>query len=392
MSGTVYLDNLATTPLAPEALTAMWPWLEHRFGNAASATHAYGWAAAEAVEAARDQVARLIGARTSPEVTFTSGATESNNTVLKGIVDAHPGLPVHVVTTAIEHSSVLAPSETLAARGAHVTRVEPDGDGVVSAEAVLAALRPETRLASVMLANNEVGTLQPVAEIANALHRRGVLLHVDGAQAIGKVACDVEALGIDLLSVSAHKLYGPKGVGALYVRADALPHGLPPLLHGGGQEFGQRAGTLAVAQIVGFGSAAALARERWRDDGERLGALTTEFWDRLRQELGDDVQLNGSHRRRLPGCLNLSIDGVSADALLAATPQLALSTGSACSSHEGGGSHVLKAMGLGAAREQSAVRIGVGRYNTAAELDQAASDLVSAARRLRAAASESVPA
>ena len=384
MTATIYLDNLATTPTAPEVRGAMLPWLDQQYGNAASATHGLGWAAAEAVEVARDEVARLIGARASPEVIFTSGATESNNTVLKGIVDAHLGAPVHVVTTAIEHSSVLAPSEALGARGARVTRVGAGRDGRVDVDAIVAALRPDTRLASVMLANNEVGTLQPIGAIAEALRERGVLLHVDGAQAVGKVEVDVQALGIDVLSVSAHKLYGPKGVGALYVRADALPDGLPPLLHGGGQEFGQRAGTLAVAQIVGFGVAAALARERWRDDAAHLGELTAGLWSHLRAELGDDVRLNGSSERRLPGCVNFSIDGVNADALLAATPRLALSTGSACSSHQAG-SHVLRAMGLGRARERSAIRVGVGRYNTAAELALAGTMLVEAARGLRAA-------
>jgi cysteine desulfurase len=381
MTATIYLDNLSTTPIAAEALDAMRPWLECEYGNASSATHALGWAAAEAVELARDEVARLIGARTSPEVIFTSGATESNNTVLKGIADSHAGSPTHVVTTAIEHPSVLSPADALAARGVEITQVSPDGEGMIDADAVIAAVRPETCLVSIMLANNEVGTLQPIGAIGDALRKRGVLFHVDGAQAVGKVAVDVEAMGIDVLSLSAHKLYGPKGVGALYVRADALPDGLPPLLHGGGQEFGQRAGTLAVAQIVGFGMAAELARGRWREDALHACTLTSALWGHLRAELGERVRLNGSSEHRLPGCLNFSIEGVDGGAVIAATPTLALSTGSACSSHRVG-SHVLSAMGLGEDRQQSAIRIGVGRYNTERELALAGSALVVAVQRL----------
>jgi cysteine desulfurase len=231
----IYLDNLATTPLAPEVFDAMRPWLEQHFGNAASSTHEFGWHAAEAVEAARDEVTSLIGARASPEVVFTSGTTESNNTIIKGVADAHAPAPVHVVTTAIEHSSVLAPSEVIVRRGAEVTLVSPGGDGMVDVDAIVGALGPHTRLVSVMFANNEVGTIQPISEIADAVHEHGVLLHVDAAQAVGKTEVDVEEFGIDVLSMSAHKLYGPKGVGAIYIRDGALPQGLPPLLHGGGQ-------------------------------------------------------------------------------------------------------------------------------------------------------------
>jgi cysteine desulfurase len=379
----IYLDNLATTPPAPEVLDAMRPWLEQHYGNPASWTHEFGWNAAEAVEAARDQVASLIGARASPEVVFTSGATESNNTIIKGIADAHAPAPVHVVTTAIEHSSVLAPSEVIARRGAAVTLVDPAGDGVVDVDAVVGALSPETRLVSVMFANNEVGTIQPISEIAAAVHEHGILLHVDATQAVGKTEVDVEEFGIDVMSISAHKLYGPKGVGAMYIRGEALPQGLPPLLHGGGQEVGQRAGTLPVAQIVGFGAAAALARAQWRENATRVGSLTSHLWNHLRAELSG-VQLNGSLEDRLPGCLNISVAGVDADALIAATPGLALSTGSACSNRRGG-SHVLRAMGLSRAREQSAIRVGIGRYNTPAEVMTAGTMLVDAVRRIRAA-------
>jgi cysteine desulfurase len=288
-----------------------------------------------------------------------------------------------VVTTAIEHSSVLAPSEVIARRGAAVTLVDPAGDGVVDVDAVVGALSPETRLVSVMFANNEVGTIQPISEIAAAVHEHGILLHVDATQAVGKTEVDVEEFGIDVMSISAHKLYGPKGVGAMYIRGEALPQGLPPLLHGGGQEVGQRAGTLPVAQIVGFGAAAALARAQWRENATRVGSLTSHLWNHLRAELSG-VQLNGSLEDRLPGCLNISVAGVDADALIAATPGLALSTGSACSNRRGG-SHVLRAMGLSRAREQSAIRVGIGRYNTPAEVMTAGTMLVDAVRRIRAA-------
>jgi cysteine desulfurase len=378
----IYLDNLATTPPAPEVLDAMRPWLEQHYGNPASSTHEFGWNAAEAVEAARNEVARLIGARAGPEVVFTSGATESNNTIIKGIADAHAPAPVHVVTTAIEHSSVLAPSEVIARRGAAVTLVDPGGDGVVDVDAVVGALSPETRLVSVMFANNEVGTIQPISEIAAAVHEHGILLHVDAAQAVGKTDVDVEEFGIDVMSISAHKLHGPMGVGAMYIRDDALPQGLPPLLHGCGQEVGRRAGTPPVAQIVGFGAAAAVARAHWREHATRVGNLTSHLWNHLRAELSG-VQLNGSLEDRLPGCLNISVAGVDSDTLIAATPGLALSTGSACGSRQGG-SHVLRAMGLSRARERSAIRVGIGRYNTPAEVMTAGTMLVDAVRRIRA--------
>ncbi|HEY5194261.1 MAG TPA: cysteine desulfurase family protein [Solirubrobacteraceae bacterium] len=382
MSAAIYLDNLASTPLAPRARRAMARWLEDDFGNASSSTHEYGWRAAQAVQEAREQLARLIGARLSSEVVFTSGATESNNTVLKGIVEAFPGSASHIVTSAIEHSSIIAPCQVLAGRGASVTQVRPDSEGIIHPEEVQRAIRKDTRVISVMAVNNEIGTVQPVAEIAQIARSHGALLHVDASQAVAKLDIDVERLGVDLMSISAHKLNGPKGVGALYIRSGALPSGLPPLMHGGGQELGRRAGTLPVAQIVGFGEAARLALLRWREDMGRVDELTRVLWDRLRSAVCD-IQLNGSAERRVPGCLNFSAKGVPSDALIAATPELALSSGSACSSEHGGDSHVLEALGFDAPRRRGAVRVGIGPYNTTEEVRIAGELIAAAIARIR---------
>jgi cysteine desulfurase len=382
MTTPIYLDEMASTRLAPEAREAMLPWLGECFGNASSATHAYGWAAAEAVEQAREDVARLLGAARTEEVVFTSGATESSNTVVKGVAGAFAGAPVHVVTSAIEHPSLLEACEAACAAGVEVTRLAPGADGVVDPDAFAQALRPHTRLVSLMAVNNEVGTIQPIAEVAAIARARGILVHVDAAQAVGKLDLGVERLGVDLASVSGHKLYGPQGIGALYVRSDAATRRLPPLLHGGGQEDGRRSGTLPVAQIVGLGAAARLAAARLREDAQHASVLAADFRRRLHAVGG--VRLNGSAERRVAGCVNVSIDGVLADALIALVPEVAFSSGSACSSHHGGGSHVLRAMGLDEARRRSAIRVSVGRYTTAEEIAAAAGLLADAIRQLRA--------
>jgi cysteine desulfurase len=374
----IYLDNLATTRLAPEARAAMIPWLDECYGNAASSTHAYGWAAADAVEQARDDVARLLGVRMSSKVVFTSGATESNNTVLKGVYEAFRQQDVHVITTAIEHPSILAPCEAIARKGASITLVRPGRDGVVDPEEIRRAIRPTTRLISVMAANNEVGTVQPIDEIGRLARSRDVLFHVDAAQAVAKIDVDIATCCIDFLSVSAHKLHGPQGIGALYMAAE----GLPALLDGGGQELDRRAGTLPIAQVVGFGAAATVAEQRWRRDALHARALSTALWQRLCAST-DGVSLNGCPSRRLPGCLNLSVDSVDAGALLTALPGLALSTGSACSSHSGG-SHVLRAMRLPAERQRSALRIGIARFTTLDEVVAAADMIADAIVGIRA--------
>jgi cysteine desulfurase len=292
---------------------------------------------------------------------------------------------VHIVTTAIEHPSVLAPCELAARHGADVSVIPPRRDGIVDPEDILRAMRPDTRIVSVMAANNEIGTVQPLAEIGRIARSHGAVFHVDGAQAVAKIDVDVERDGIDFLSVSAHKLYGPKGVGALYCGPTSLPGGLPPLIHGGGQEMGRRSGTPPVAQIVGFGAAARVATERWRDDAPRIRALCAMLWTRLASEV-EGVHLHGSSaaEHRIPGCLSFNVDQIDADALIAAVPQLALSSGSACSSHHGGGSHVLRALGLPRSQQRGAVRIGIGRLTTAEEIATAADLILDAIARHRA--------
>lgn len=379
----IYLDNLATTRVDPRVLEAMLPWLADGYGNASSTTHEFGWEAARAVEVARTDLTDLIGARLSSEILFTSGATESNNAILKGIVEGTGTNKRHIVSTEIEHPSVLSTCEALRRQGHEVTFAKPNGDGIVDPDEIGRAIRNDTCLVSVMLANNEVGSIQPIKEISCITRSRKVPLHVDAAQALGKVAFPIEALGIDLASFSAHKLYGPKGVGAIYV-STSLRHRLQPLLHGGGQEFGFRSGTLPVAQIVGFGVAANIAASQLREDAERVALLWSELWSYIVSRI-PEIRLNGSTVHRLPGCLNFSVPGVLADAVIGAVPELALSSGSACSSHHGGGSHVLRAMGLDASQQRSALRIGIGRFNTAEEIQRSGVLLVDAILRLRSA-------
>lgn len=385
VSEPIYLDCLASTRVDPEVLEAMLPWFGERMGNASSSTHSYGWQAADAVERAREQVAELIGADRGAEIVFTSGATESNNTVIQGVAQSAFGLGAHVIASSIEHPSVLSPCAAIDPRVISVTLVKPTPDGLIEPERVADALTPDTSLITVMVANNEIGTLQPVADIANIARGAEVLIHVDAAQALGKMEIDVQRLGVDLLSLSAHKFSGPQGIGALYVRGETPTTGLPALLHGGGQQQGRRGGTIPVALAVGLGAAASLAMARWREDARRMTHLGSRLLDRLHAEV-PDICVNCAKAARLPGCLNFSIPGVLADSLIAATPGLAFSSGSACSSHHGGGSHVLAALGLSQSQRDGSVRVGIGRENTAQEIDTAADLLIGAVRRLRSEA------
>ncbi len=373
----IYLDNLASTRIGVAALEAMT--LQFRAGgNAASRTHAFGWRAEAVVAEARREVADLIGAARPRDVIFTSGATESNNTVVRGVAAQFPSV-AHVITTAIEHPSILEAClhEQRSGRIA-LTVVPVDTAGVVSAAAITEAIRETTRLITVQMANNEVGSLQPIAEIAAVARSRGIAVHVDAAQAVAKVALDVQELDVDLVSLSAHKIHGPQGVGALYLRPGARP--LPPLLLGGGQESGARSGTQPVALIAGFGAACREARGQWREEAVTVAALRDTLWDALNQQL-DGLRCNGA--TGLPGCLNITIDGVTAAALMAEAPQLAFSSASACSSSHGSGSHVLTAMGLTASQQGQTVRFGLSRDNSPQDVARAAEILVAAVSRLR---------
>jgi len=376
----IYLDNHATTRVDPRVLDAMRPYLEEDYGNAASKSHVFGWRAEAAVEQARESLAAALGA-SAREVVFTSGATEANNLALLGT--ARAAGRGHVVTSAIEHPSVLDAVAQLAREGFETTVLPVAPSGRLDPGAVAAALRDDTVVASVSAANGEIGTLQPLAEIGAACRERGVPFHVDAAQAVAKVPFDVGAANADLVSVCAHKLHGPKGVGALVVRRRRPRIRIEPILFGGGHERGLRSGTLPVALVVGLARAVALGTVGLEREGARLGALRDRLRDALAKDL-DGVHLNGGLEHRLPGNLNVAFDGVLADRLLVALHDVALSTGSACSSADPRPSPVLLALGLPEARVRASVRIGIGRFNDEAEIDRAAARLVEEVRRARA--------
>lgn len=381
----VYLDYLSTTPLDAQVAAAMAECLtlDGTFGNPASRSHRYGWEAEMAVETARQQLAALIGADVR-EIVFTSGATEADNLAIKGVAEAAlEERPVHIVTAATEHKAVLDSCHALERRGVSVTYVPPDGQGLISPRAVAAALRPETCLVSVMHANNEIGTINDVAAIAEVAHAGGAPLHVDAAQSVGKIAVDVGALDVDLLSISAHKFYGPKGVGALY-RRRRNPVQLEAQIHGGGHERGLRSGTLATHQIVGMGKAAQLAMDALADESQRLCGLRRRLLAAIADMPG--LRLNGHAERRLPGALNISVADVDGEALLLSLPEFALSTGSACTSASLEPSHVLRALGLPDALAHSSLRISLGRFSTAAEVDWFSERLREVVSRLRGGA------
>jgi cysteine desulfurase len=379
----VYLDYQATTPTDPRVLQAMLPFFTEAFGNPHS-THGYGSEAEAAVERARGEVAALIGAEPN-EIVFTSGATESNNLALIGALRFRRAQPLaprdHLVTLATEHKCVLEAARAAEAEGARLTILPVEPDGLVDLARLEAALDERAALVSVMAASNETGVLQPLAEIAAIAHRHGAWFHTDAAQAAGKVPLDVAADGIDLLSLSGHKIYGPKGIGALYVRRRPRVR-LLPLIHGGGQERGLRSGTLPTPLCVGLGAAAALARDEMGAEAARLGRLRDRLLAGLRAAI-PGLQVNGSLAHRLPGNLNVAIPGIDADALLAALPELALSTGSACSAAAVEPSYVLRALGLDEAAARGSLRIGLGRFSTEAEVDFAVERLAAAVRAAR---------
>ncbi len=381
MTKIIYLDYHATTPVDPRVLEAMLPFFGPKFGNAASGTHSFGWEAEAAVEAARKRIAELAGA-SAREIVFTSGATESDNLALKGVAAAAGGTGSHIVTVATEHKAVLDTAGALERTGHRVTVLRPRPDGLVDLEELREAIGPDTVLVSVMYANNEIGVLQPVREIGAICREKRVLFHCDAVQAFGKFPVNVDADHIDLMSVSAHKMYGPKGVGALYVRRQNPRVRLTAQMDGGGHEGGMRSGTLNVPGIVGFGEACRLAAREMAEEYGRIGKLRDRLKQRLEEGL-EGVHVNGSMEHRLAGNLNVSFERVDGDALLLALPDLAISTGSACNSHGGGGSHVLQAIGVAAELVQSATRFGLGRFTTDEEVEYAARRVVEAVRKLR---------
>ncbi|MCA9708844.1 MAG: IscS subfamily cysteine desulfurase [Myxococcales bacterium] len=378
----IYLDYAATCPVDPRVVDAMIPCFTQTYGNAASRTHAFGWAAEEAVEQAREQIAQTVGAE-AKEIAFTSGATESDNLAIKGVAEYLHKSGDHIVTVVTEHKAVLDSCKYLERRGHSVTYLPVDAQGLVTAQQVADAITDRTVLVSVMFANNETGVIQPIADIGRVCHERKVLFHTDAVQAFGKVPIDVERMHIDLMSLSAHKIYGPKGIGALYVRRKKPRVRIAPLMHGGSQERGLRAGTLPVHQIVGFGEAMRLAGDLLADEGPRLAHLRERLRAKIEEGVPETV-LNGSLEHRLPGNLNISFTFVEGESLLMALRDVAVSSGSACTSASLEPSYVLRAIGLDDENAHSSIRFGIGRFNTEEEVDYVADLVVKAVAKLRA--------
>ena len=377
----IYFDNHSTTQLDPRVLQAMLPYFTDLFGNSASRNHAYGWEAEEAVEKSRGQIASLIGAD-SREIVFTSGATESNNLAIKGVAEMYAEKGNHIITSATEHKAVLDTCKHLEKKGCRVTYLPVMGDGRIDMEMLQNAITDKTILISIMYANNEIGVLQPIAEIGKLAKERGVLFHSDAVQAVGKVAVNVISENIDLLSITAHKMYGPKGVGALYVRRKGPRVQLTAQLDGGGHERGMRSGTLNVPGIVGLGEACAIAKAEMAEESKKLSGMR----DRLRAKFEaalDEVFINGSMEHRLPHNLNMSFAYVEGESLLMGINDIAVSSGSACTSATLEPSYVLKALGLGDDMAHTSIRFGLGRFNTDAEVDYVADKVISVVKKLR---------
>jgi cysteine desulfurase len=381
MKPPIYLDNHATTQMDPRVLTAMLPYFTEHFGNAASRNHAFGWAAEQAVDKARKQIADLIGA--SPrEIIFTSGATESDNLAIKGVAEMYAEKGNHIITVATEHKAVLDTCKKLEKHGYRITYLPLKGDGLIDLDMLRESFTDKTILVSIMYANNEIGVIQPIAEIGKMCRERGVLFHTDGVQAIGKVPVDVNKDNIDIMSITAHKLYGPKGVGALYVRRKNPRVQITAQMDGGGHERGMRSGTLNVPGIVGLGEACAIAQREMPEEMKRMAYLRDRLKNKLEAGL-DEVFINGSMEHRLPQNLNMSFLYVEGESLLMGINDVAVSSGSACTSATLEPSYVLKALGLGDDLAHSSIRFGIGRFNTEEEIDYVADKLIDVVRKLR---------
>lgn len=377
----IYLDCHATTPVDKRVLEVMIPYFTEHFGNPASVNHLYGWEAEAAVKQARQIIADAINA-TPAEIVFTSGATEANNLAIKGVAEAYFSQGRHLITVATEHHAVLDPYHYLQGLGFDVTLLGVQPDGLIDLTELEEAFRPDTILVSVMAANNEIGVLQPLDKIGKMCRDRQILFHTDAAQALGKIPLDVEEMNIDLMSLTAHKIYGPKGIGCLYVRRRQPRVKIAPQIHGGGQERGIRSGTLYTPQIVGFGAAVKLALSEMAREAQRLTKLRDRLWNQL--STLDDIRLNGHPTQRLPGNLNVSIAGVDGQALLLALqPTMAVSSGSACTSTRIEPSHVLTALGVPENLAYASLRFGLSRFNTEAEIDQVAQEAIATIKVLR---------
>src|SRR5499426_4103175 len=389
------MDNHATTPVDSRVLEAMLPYFKEKFGNAASRSHVFGWESEAAVDVAREQIARLIHASSPREIIFTSGATESDNLAIKGVAESYRDKGNHIITCVTEHKAVLDPCKFLEKQGCQVTYLPVDRDGLVDMKRLREAMTDKTILISIMAANNEIGTIEPVKEIGQLAHEKGILFHTDATQAVGKIPLDVEAMGIDLLSLTAHKMYGPKGIGALYVRAAKPRVRLKAMIDGGGHERGMRSGTLNVPGIVGLGKACELVRVGMADEAQRELRLRERLREGLFSQL-DEIYLNGDPTHRLPGNLNVSFAFVEGESLLmglngsvhpiaasASMAPIAVSSGSACTSATLEPSYVLKALGVGDDLAHTSIRFGLGRFNTEEEVDYVVERVVHEVRRLR---------
>ncbi|MEH2039032.1 IscS subfamily cysteine desulfurase [Nostoc sp.] len=377
----IYLDCHATTPVDERVLAAMIPYFTEKFGNPASISHVYGWEAEAAIKQTREVLAAAINA-TPEEIVFTSGATEANNLAIKGVAEAYFKKGQHIITVATEHNAVIDPCNYLKSLGFEITILPVQKDGLIDLTELKKALRPETILVSVMAANNEIGVLQPLAEIGEMCHEHQIIFHTDAAQAIGKIPLDVQAMKIDLMSLTAHKVYGPKGIGALYVRRRDPRVQLAPQQHGGGHERGMRSGTLYTPQIVGFGKAVEIALAEQATETQRLTQLRQRLWEQLSQVEG--IHLNGHPEQRLAGNLSISVEGVDGAALLLGLqPVMAISSGSACSSAHTAPSYVLTALGHSQQLAYASIRFGIGRFNTEEEIDIVAKHAIATIQSLQ---------
>ena len=377
----IYMDNHATTPVDPRVLEEMLPYFTDQFGNAASRNHSFGWAGEEGVETARERIAKLIGA-TPKEIVFTSGATESDNLAIKGVAEMYREKGNHIITAVTEHKAVLDTCKRLEKYGYRVTYLPVQKDGLVDLDDLKRAIDDKTILVTIMAANNEIGVLQPIPEIGKLCHEKDVIFHTDATQAVGKVPMDVNKQSLDLVSISAHKMYGPKGVGALYVRRKSPRVQLSPIIDGGGHERGMRSGTLNVPGIVGLGKACAICHEEMPQESVRLAGLRDRLKNKVMSGL-DEVYINGSMEHRLPQNLNISFAYVEGESLLMGINDVAVSSGSACTSATLEPSYVLKALGTGDDLAHSSIRFGIGRFNTEAEIDYVADRVTETVQRLR---------
>ncbi|GJL51132.1 IscS subfamily cysteine desulfurase [Candidatus Nitrospira salsa] len=378
----IYLDNHSTTPCDPRVVEEMLPYFTEKFGNSASRNHSFGWESEAGVDKARKQIAKLIHADPK-EIVFTSGATESDNLALKGVVEMYREKGDHIITSSTEHRAVIDTAKALEKKGVKVTYLDVGKDGMVNPEDVRNAITDKTILISIMLANNEIGTINPIREIGKIAKEKGIIFHCDATQGVGKIPVDVQDLGVDLMAFTSHKIYGPKGIGALYVRRKGPRVRLEPMIHGGGHERGMRSGTLPVPLVVGFGKACELCEQEMASEAERLIKLRDRLEEGITKEL-EEVYLNGHRTERLPGNLNLSFAYVEGEALLMGVKEIALSSGSACTSATLEPSYVLRALGVGSDLAHSSIRFGLGRFNTAEEVEYTIDRMVKAVNHLRA--------